>query len=45
MLHATISLTLAKSTDIPPLEMICPRNGTVNPKLTFAKLGVELIIS
>jgi hypothetical protein len=22
-------LTLAGSTDIPPLEMICPRNGTL----------------
>jgi hypothetical protein len=27
-LHATISLTLAGSIDIPSLEMICPRNGT-----------------
>jgi hypothetical protein len=29
MLHATISLTLAGSIDIPPLEMICPRKGTL----------------
>jgi hypothetical protein len=28
MLHTTISLTLAGSTDIPPLEMICPINDT-----------------
>jgi hypothetical protein len=26
--HPTISLTLAGSTNIPPLEMMCPRNGT-----------------
>jgi hypothetical protein len=28
MLHTTNSLTLVGSTDIPPLEMICPRNDT-----------------
>jgi hypothetical protein len=45
MLHAIISLTLAGSIDIPPLDDMSKEWHLVNPKLAFTVLGIELIIS